>query len=421
MVDGIHSFSIRFKDENNDWSSVLTQFFYKVPESYLVQNPKVNQYEYWFNGDYNNRVEQSVTPEQTVVLDQIFQTNTLVDGIHSFSIRFKDENNDWSSVLTQFLYKVPESYFLQNPKVNQYEYWFNADYNNRVEQSLTPEQTVVLDQIFQTNTLVDGIHSFSIRFKDENNDWSSVLTQFFYKVPESYLVQNPGVIQYEYWFNNNYDNKVTDMMTPDQVITFDELIDVSTLNNSIHTFSIRFKDENNDWSSVVTQFFYRNGDNLSVVRDITAYQFWFNDDFENQTTIGVDASALFFVDTFVIPEAYGLGLGTHFINLRFKDNTGLWSSIISEEFEISTLDIPETTLTNVAVYPNPTSGLLHVNLNNYYSYVMVSVIDFNGKTISKEHYRNVNKFDFNLSLPSGFYLLIIESDAKQSVHKIIKR
>ena len=406
---GVHSYSIHFKDADNNWSSVLTQFFYKVPDSYLVSNPKINAYEYWFDADYNNKVSQGTSSEEIFVLDGLFDTNSLEDGVHSFSIRFKDENNEWSSVLTQFFYKVPDSYLVENPKINAYEYWFDADYDNKVTQSTSSEEIFVLDGLFDTNNLEDGVHSFSIRFKDENGEWSSVLTQFIYKIPDSYMVENPNIETYEYWFNGDYDNKISTDVTPEQIFTLDEMFDADFLVNGIHTFSIRFKDENSEWSGVLTQFIYKTDESTTTLKEITAYQYWFNDDFDSETTVDVTPNTVFNLDTFVMPESFGLDLGMHDLNIRFKDSAGLWSSVITEEFELTVLldaTFPEIQSFDVTVYPNPTTGQLNVELPKYHENVKVIFADLSGRILSQKDYQNTEEINFNVEFPPGVYLMI---------------
>jgi Zn-dependent metalloprotease len=62
---------------------------------------------------------------------------------------------------------------------------------------------------------------------------------------------------YEYWFDNNYFGK-TDGLLSGPTPNFNESIDVSTLKSGLHSIHIRFKDNNNLWSSVVSTIFCQN-------------------------------------------------------------------------------------------------------------------------------------------------------------------
>ena len=385
---------------------------------------QIDSYEYWFDDNFQNKIAQTVTQTDNYDLNTLINSDGIEAGVHTFSLHFKDVDNNWSSVLTNFFYKVPESYLVNNPKINAYEYWFDADYDNKVSQSISSEEIVVLEDLFDTNNLEDGVHSFSIRFKDENSEWSSVLTQFIYKVPDSYTVENPNIETYEYWFNGDYDNKISTDVTPEQIFTLDEMLDADFLVNGVHSFSVRFKDENNEWSGVLTEFIYKNDESTTILKEITAYQYWFNDDFDNETTVDVTPNTSFNLDTFLMPESFGLDLGMHDINIRFKDSAGQWSSVITEEFELTVLldaKFPEEQLFDVNVYPNPTTGQLNLELPKYHEDVKVIFADLSGRIITQKNYRQTEKIELNVEFPAGVYLMIIESQSKRSMHKILKK
>jgi hypothetical protein len=213
-------------------------------------------------------------------------------------------------------------------------------------------------------------------------------------------------------------------ISPEAVFILDDLIDANTMVNGIHTFNIRFKDELDKWTGVSTEFFYKNPENVSILRDVVEYQYWFDDDFDNQATVTITPEQIYALDTFIMPESFGLDLGFHDLNIRFKDSAGQWSSIVTEEFEITILldsTSFEDTLTDISVYPNPTSGSLHVNLSRYYDEVSIILSDLSGRILNQKKYNNLDEINFNIEGPSGMYILIVEHKNQRSVHKILKR
>lgn len=396
----------------------LTLLFLWIPCWVFGQ---IQLYEYWFDHQYAHKVTQTVSATNQLQMNSLIQTTGLTPGVHSYSIHFKDIHNHWSSVLTQFFYKVPESFSVQNPTITEYEYWFDSDYVNKVSQQVTSEETFVLIDNMESVILTHGAHSFSIRFKDANNDWSSVLTQFFYKMPDSYLINNPEIKAFEYWFNSDYENRVNQDLEPQTLFILDEVFDASALPNSVHTISLRFQDENEEWSSIITQFFYKQEGDWVTLREITAYQYWFNDDGDNAIIVNITPAENFELNTFVIPEEYALGLGTHSFHIRFLDNAGLWSSILSSEFNINTLDLPEHTLKEVIVYPNPTRGNLIINFPQVWEEVSIRLYDLNGRLVQEQKVERVDYAELQLRDAAGFYILVIENEGKQSIHKILKR
>ena len=69
-------------------------------------------------------------------------------------------------ILTTFIFAI--GLFAQN-KINQYEYWFDTNFSGRTITSIAPVQNYQLNTAIQTTGLSTGLHTFHVRFKDENN------------------------------------------------------------------------------------------------------------------------------------------------------------------------------------------------------------------------------------------------------------
>ena len=86
--------------------------------------------------------------------------------------------------------------------------------------------------------------------------------------------------------------------------------------------------------------------------------------------------------------------------------------------------IPESKLTEVKVYPNPTSGITNLVMKNVQGRVDISLIDVLGHNIQQQSISDVNgellrEIDMT-SLPTGTYYLRIINNDKVSVHKLIR-
>lgn len=64
-----------------------------------------------------------------------------------------------------------------------------------------------------------------------------------------------GLNEYEYWFDNNYADKISQAIASVSNYTINTGIPTEGLANGLHSFHIRFKDKSDNWSSVVSQFF----------------------------------------------------------------------------------------------------------------------------------------------------------------------
>jgi hypothetical protein len=101
---------------------------------------------------------------------------------------------------------------------------------------------------------------------------------------------------------------------------------------------------------------------------------------------------------------YGGGLSDP-ISISISDNVGL-SDLLSRA--------------NVSMYPNPTRGMLHVNLGEYKSQVIkMNVYDTKGQLVmTKEILRSANVFNLS-TLPKGSYVVELRSGSKKSSSRIV--
>ncbi|MBX2985484.1 MAG: DNRLRE domain-containing protein [Bacteroidia bacterium] len=90
-------------------------------------------------------------------------------------------------------------------------------------------------------------------------------------------------------------------------------------------------------------------------------------------------------------------------------------------YSVSSLGILENNLgTDITVYPNPTEGMVKIDLGEALSEFNVSIIDGNGKLIRQSTYNNTKMFELNLDVQSGIYLLTINSGNKKATIRLMK-
>ena len=75
-----------------------------------------------------------------------------------------------------------------------------------------------------------------------------------------------------------------------------------------------------------------------------------------------------------------------------------------------------------SIYPNPTSGNIHIDLAGKYKNVSVTLRDIYGRTISNSKYDTVSKIDFEINKPKGLYFLEIAiGNSEKTIFKVIKK
>ena len=207
-------------------------------------------YEYWFNDDFANKTTTIVTSAPQLLVSQNIPTTGLAEGINIFNFRSFDNAGKYSSVLSSFFYKTSALQDNTNPQIVAYEYWIDNDYANAVVVNVPAQPLVNINELISMSDLNNGIHTLNIRFKDNANLWSSVTSNFFYKIPQHVVVQNK-ITEYRYWFDNDFANAVQIFLPPNQQINLIDALDLTQLPKGTHEINFQFKDTLGMWSVVL--------------------------------------------------------------------------------------------------------------------------------------------------------------------------
>jgi PKD repeat protein/Cu/Zn superoxide dismutase len=332
LSNGLHTFHLRFMDERGQWSSVLSQFFQKLPSTTVASNTHMNGYEYWVDNNYGAKTLVNVTAVNTLQLIDSISMASLNNGLHTFHIRFRDERGHWSSVLSQFFQKLPSTPTGTNSQMTAYEYWLDNNYGGKVEQTITPTQQFQLIDSLPFASASTGLHTFHIRFKDEKGQWSTVLSQFFQKLPSSGIGGNNQLTAYEYWLDNSYGTKVTASIAAASTYQLLDSIPFASAVNGLHTFHIRFQDQKGQWSTVLSQYFQKLPSiSTNIPNLVTAYQYWVDTAAASRTLVNLPDPAnpynlLTELDLSWVPK------GNHDFQIQFKDTLGQWSCVLTDTF-----------------------------------------------------------------------------------------
>ncbi|MCU4157440.1 T9SS type A sorting domain-containing protein [Carboxylicivirga sp. A043] len=208
--------------------------------------------EYWFD-TYTNVSSQNITPGNSYTFNEAISTTHLKDGLHQFTIRFKDENDRWSAPVSQFFYKKPAK--VSNNELISYEYWFDSEISNAVSSPISPGASFTLNDAFDLSDLSNGLHVFSMRFKDSHAQWSAPISQFVYKTEPA--AANSQIAAYQYWIDDNIAEATDVAVTTNPTLALLDDLDLSTLKAGTHQFNIRFQDTNGRWSSPVSEEFLK--------------------------------------------------------------------------------------------------------------------------------------------------------------------
>jgi len=204
-----------------------------------VQAQTISHYEYWLDGDYQRRVTTSSTETNVNVS---LPLNELPSGLHFFNFRSTNNAGEISNVFRTMFYlqDMPSA-----AKLTRSEYWIDDDYSHRVSGDF--EDGSILS-VVDLNQQTAGLHFFNLRAFNSNDEVSNIYRTLFY-LPAKDIVDVAG---YEYWIDNDSLNRVS--CADNQSVLLLE-IDVSSLDEGIHTFSFRAKNSFDEWGSVYSEEF----------------------------------------------------------------------------------------------------------------------------------------------------------------------
>jgi hypothetical protein len=74
----------------------------------------------------------------------------------------------------------------------------------------------------------------------------------------------------------------------------------------------------------------------------------------------------------------------------------------------------------VLLYPNPTDGNFSIDLGNNYQTTVVTITDWSGRTIQSKRYNDSQLLNLKLKEPAGVYFLIIKSENKKALIRLVK-
>lgn len=95
-------------------------------------------------------------------------------------------------------------------------------------------------------------------------------------------------------------------------------------------------------------------------------------------------------------------------------------SSISANYTFLFTDVAVTGKLDATIYPNPTTGELHVQLPEVYNNVTVSVLSVIGEVVQVNERSNTSAIDLQLgNLPRGMYLIKVNGNGKQHIERIV--
>lgn len=199
----------------------------------------------------------------------------------------------------------------------KFEYWFDRDSEHRV--AVATEHGDI-DLSVDVKALHQGIHTLTFRALDTDGRWSSPMTTFFMRLQANGESSREIC---EYWFDDDIEQRMS-ATAVDGMLSLS--VNANSLRVGVHSFHFRVKDDLGRWSVPVTTYFMRvrNGQDGS---NTFTYEYWIDEN-TDQRESGNSSNGLITLQV----DAKNLKAGFHCLSLRTCDESGNWSSPITQYF-----------------------------------------------------------------------------------------
>ncbi|MFY7964900.1 MAG: CARDB domain-containing protein [Chitinophagaceae bacterium] len=329
LSNGFHRFFLRTMDDSGKWSVTNYKPIFRASLG-STSNASIVKAEYFFDTDPGFGKATSINlSNNNNIADAIvaIDLSAVSVGFHSFFVRTQDENGTWSITNTQSIFKTGSNTAL--PNIVETEYFFDTDPGFGKGTSITlSSATDLADQILaiDLSNVSVGFHSFFIRSKNENGNWSLTNTQSIFKTGANTTV--PNLVSAEYFFDNDpgFNNANPIIFTPTTNLVDEvETIDLTNVSNGFHSFNFRTKDANGGWSLTNRQTFFKLGS--SVLANISRVEYFIDTDpgFGNASVIPVTEALDINNQTYNFIKPNSLTEGSHTLYVRAMDANGSWS------------------------------------------------------------------------------------------------
>ena len=311
LKSGLHSLTVRVKDSEGLWSSQVAKYFIVPFVSTSVTSNSIEKHQYWIDGNLQAAVTSTTQPSAIVIGD-------LKPGLHSLTVRVQDKAGLWSSQVAKYFIVPFVSNDVTGKTIKEHQYWIDGKIEARVTQEQQPSTIDI-------QTLKPGLHSFTVRVKDNTGMWSSQVAKYFIVPTTETSVGDKSIVLHQYWIDGKLDAIVSSETQPSQ-------IPISTLKPGLHSLTVRVKDNTGLWSSQVAKYFIVKDDDVMEEATITRYMYWFDEETADFKT-GPLTSASGTMDI----DISDVEAGIHTLWWRCGDSKGAWSEARSVTFESKSL------------------------------------------------------------------------------------
>ena len=125
--------------------------------------------------------------------------------------------------------------------------------------------------------------------------------------------------RYEYWLDNDYDNRT---VVADDVDAVSLDMDISSMMPGLHYFSFRTQDKSGQWGGLSRYLFFIRENADANAAFMTKYEYWLDNNCDERTVVNGETT-----DVLLDLDISQLSPGLHFFNIRAQGKSGQWGGL----------------------------------------------------------------------------------------------
>ena len=181
ITSGMHRVYFRAKDNVGNWSIPQSQIV--IVQQTPLASKQVIDAEYFFDNDpgVGYGIKLPVQSGDSISISTIENIQNVSVGLHRMYFRVKDNSGNWGIPQSQIVIVQNSSNANSLSKINFAEYFFDTDpgLGLATKFTITSSNDVLINETLNIENLVPGIHTLSVRVRDESGKWSiPVVAQF---------------------------------------------------------------------------------------------------------------------------------------------------------------------------------------------------------------------------------------------------
>lgn len=425
--------TVKFQNGEIYWTGSEAKVKYYIN----VSSGDISNLEYFFDSDpgQGKGIAVNVSPSEDFSQGFDLDYSGLSEGNHTLFVRAKDGSGAWGLLASKQFYASHNDIAIY---ITQMEYFYDSDPGFSkgtpisVDYNDWEEQNFMLD----FTGLNEGYHTLFVRAKNNQGIWGNYATTPFYCT----IASNPNnITDIEYYIDSDpgVGMATIEKVTPTQFLTYTVSPNIQLLPPGGHKIGIRVKNGYSIWSDTIEKLFsiksppiadagvdqlVYEGDlvtldgtkSYSPDNDSLTY-FWTT---PNGIELSSDSAAK---PTFIAPQI--MKDTTYTFALTVSDGLVYSAPVAVKVNVVNIINVglsASQKLPLIRVYPNPSTGIFHIELeNNVEGNVKIEVYNSVGVKVHCEE--DLNKKHFSISLPdksSGIYFIRISTIRNQYTQKL---